>query len=124
MLAKYEEKAAKFAEEEKAQYEARDKENTYKGLDEQWLGYNNKEVISHFPVSYVIGKQVSDDTEFLVSDENELVKVSLKAINCEYMFSNPTGLFNLSLPAREMRTKNYQLITYAQHKRALQENQE
>lgn len=56
MLAKFEEKSIKFAEEEKAQFEARDKENTYKGLDEQWLGYKNSEVIPHYPVTYVIGK--------------------------------------------------------------------
>lgn len=41
------------------------------------------------------------------------------AINCEYMFSNPTGLFNLSIPKKEMRTKNYQVITYEMHKRVM-----
>lgn len=40
------------------------------------------------------------------------------------MFSNPTGLFNLSLPNREMKTKTWQLVSYAQHKKAQQENQE
>lgn len=56
MLAKYEEKAAKFAAEEKAQFEARDKEQTFQGLDEQWLGFKHDEVIPHYPVTYVIGK--------------------------------------------------------------------
>lgn len=46
------------------------------------------------------------------------------AINCEYMFSNPTGLFNLSVPKKEMRTKNYQVITYEMHKRVLHQGPE
>jgi len=32
------------------------------------------------------------------------------------MYSNPTGLFNLSLPEKLMRTKNYTFISYQQFK--------
>jgi len=46
------------------------------------------------------------------------------AINCEYMYSNPTGLFNLSVPKKEMRTKNYQVITYEMHKKIMHQGPE
>lgn len=32
------------------------------------------------------------------------------------MYSNPTGLFNTSLPEKMMRTKNYTFVSYKQFK--------
>jgi len=40
------------------------------------------------------------------------------------MFSNPTGLFNLSLPDKLMRTKNYQFLSYSQFKSMQANNSE
>jgi hypothetical protein len=65
----------------------------------------------------IIGKQVAEDKEYFVNDEDPLVKVSLIEVACEYNYSNPTGWFNLSLPHIEVKTNNYQTMSYAQFKR-------
>lgn len=52
----------------------------------------------------------------LATFEDDHVKVELMEIECEYMYGNPTGVYNLSLPERLMRTKNLTLISYAQFK--------
>jgi len=54
--------------------------------------------------------------------ENESVLVQLVEVTCEYIFSNPNGNFNLSLPDKLMRTKNYTNISYAQYKLLLAKN--
>jgi hypothetical protein len=55
----------------------------------------------------------------LVYDEHPLVRVTILEISNEYNYSNPTGYFNLSLPHIEVRTGNYQTLSYAQYKRSL-----
>jgi len=52
---KFEEKTAKFAEEQKAEFEARDEES-FKGVEEQYMGYQNDEIIAAYPVPYLIGR--------------------------------------------------------------------
>lgn len=39
-------------------------------------------------------------------------------VTSEYIYSNPTGLFNLSLSEKLMRTKNYTFTSYTQFKEA------
>lgn len=73
----------------------------------------NQEVIMHFPPQYIIGKQVGEEKE-LAKYEDDNVIVTVQEVECEYMYSNPTGLFNLSLPDKLMRTKNYTFVSYNQ----------
>lgn len=47
-------------------------------------------------------------------DENVLVK--LLEVECEYMYSNPTGMFNLSMTDKNFRTKNWKYMSYQQFK--------
>lgn len=77
-----------------------------------WLSGENVEVISHWPPQYIIGKQVGEEREVALY-EDDLVTVRLIELNCEFMYSNPTGFFNLSLPEKLMRTMNYSYISYA-----------
>jgi hypothetical protein len=72
-----------------------------------WLAYRNSDVICHFPPQVIIGRQVADDREFLVFDEDPNVRVTIYEIACEYNYSNPTRFFNLSLPHIEARTNMY-----------------
>jgi hypothetical protein len=74
-------------------------------------------VIKHWPPQVLVGKSTStDDKKVLAKFEDDYVKVELMEVECEYMYGNPTGVFNLSLPERLMRTKNYAFISYAQFK--------
>jgi hypothetical protein len=50
--------------------------------------------------------------------EDDFCKVQLFEIECEYMYSNPTGMFNLSLSEKLMRTKNYTFMSYSQYRSA------
>jgi hypothetical protein len=84
-------------------------------VQKSWLPLETTEVIMHYPPQYIIGKQVNDDRE-IARYENEHVLVTVQEIDCEYMYSNPTGLFNLSLPDKLMRTKNYTFVSYKQVK--------
>ena len=45
-------------------------------MDTTFLAYKNEEVIKHFPPRYIIGKQVDDQKEIAVK-ENEHVTVKL-----------------------------------------------
>jgi hypothetical protein len=51
--------------------------------------------------------------------EDDNVEVRLVEVTCEYMPSNPTGLFNLSLPEKLLRTKNYTFVDYEKYKEML-----
>jgi hypothetical protein len=79
------------------------------------MGYEHPEVIPHFPPQIIVGKQIGED-KVLMTEENESVIVRLVEIECEWMYSNPTGLFNLSVPDRALRLPNYQVATYEQFK--------
>lgn len=48
--------------------------------------------------------------------EDEFVSVKLVEVKCEYMYSNPTKFFNLSMPEKMMRTKNYTYMSYQNFK--------
>jgi hypothetical protein len=65
----------------------------------------------------IIGKQTSDDSEFLVYDEDPLVRVTISEVPCEFNYSNPTGLFNLSIPHVELRLNMYSTLSYKQQKK-------
>jgi len=75
------------------------------------MGFEHEDVINHFPPQLIIGKQVGEEKVILV-EENENVIVRLVEVDCEWMYSNPTGLFNLSIPDKAYRTVNYSVMTY------------
>jgi hypothetical protein len=82
------------------------------------MAFTHEEVIPHFPPQIIIGKQTQDDKEFLVYDENPLVKVVISEVTCEYNYSNPTMYFNLSIPHIELKTNAYTTLSYAQMKQS------
>jgi hypothetical protein len=58
-----------------------------------------------------VGKGI-EEKEFLVYDENPLIKVVITEVTNEWNYSNPTSFFNISLPHIEIRTNHYQTISY------------
>ena len=67
----------------------------------------------------IIGKQTQDDKEFMIYDEDPLVKVTISEVTCEYNYSNPTEYFNLSIPHIEIKTNAYTTLSYQQMKQNL-----
>ena len=124
-LERVEEKFKRFEEEDKIAYERAKSEEgkEFEEIEKDWLAYKNQEVIPHFPPQIIIGRQVADDKEFLVYDEDPNVRVTIYEIACEYNYSNPTTFFNISLPHIEAKTTMYQTVSYVQFKRANLEQQ-
>lgn len=79
------------------------------------MAWEHEDVVKHWPPKVIVGKQVGEERVILV-EENESVAVRLVEVDCEWMFSNPTGLFNLSIPDKAFRTPSYQAMTYEQFK--------
>lgn len=112
----YEEKCKAFAEQDLKNKESV-KDDEFQGMKDSWMAYEHEDVIKHFPPQYIIGKQDGEDKVVDLNDENELVSISLDEVQNEFMFSNPTGMFNLSVPERKMRASNYETYSYEQYKR-------
>ena len=48
-----------------------------------------------------------------MTEETELATITIEEISCEYMYSNPEGRFNLSMPEKMWRNPvNYQQMGY------------
>lgn len=84
-------------------------------IRKSWM-YEHDEVVKHFPPQFIVGQQVGEESTLVLSFENDFVRVELREIQCEFMYSNPTKYFNLSLPDKLMRTKNYTYMSYANFK--------
>ena len=103
---------AKFAKEDEEQFmAAQEKGDIFVGLETSWLADTNDEVIRRHPPQYIVGKQLGEEREIL-TEETEDIKVTLYEVDCEYIYSNPTGMFNLSVPDKLLRTKNYTVLSY------------
>ena len=63
----------------------------------------NEEVLDHYPPQFIVGQPLEDMTQEIYEEDIDDVTVKMYALTCEYMYSNPTGLYNLSLPDRKLR---------------------
>lgn len=81
-------------------------------VQKDWMSFVHDEVYDYFPPQLIIGKQTQEEKDFLVYDEDPLVKVTLSEVTCEYNYSNPTGYFNLSIPHIECKTNTYTTMSY------------
>lgn len=113
-LAQFEEICKRYQEEEKAALESKP-ETSFVGLRDTWMAFEHEDVLTHYPPQLIIGKQVGEE-RVIMMEENDSVIVRLIEVDCEWMFSNPTGLFNLSIPDKAWRTPNYSVVTYEQYK--------
>jgi hypothetical protein len=84
-------------------------------LGKNWM-VNHPEVCKDWPPHYICGKQVTDTKTAVATYEDEFCKLELMALSCEWNYSNPTGMFNLSLPEKLFRMPNYTHISYKQYK--------
>lgn len=111
-----------FAEYEREQREKLDlclaKKDEFSDLATNWAGMKSSEVIKHFPPQLIIGKQVAEERQVFVYDEDPYVKVEIFELDCEYAYSAPTGLFNLQVPHVELGASAWQTQSYEQYKRA------
>jgi len=84
-------------------------------LGKNWM-VHHPEVSVDWPPQYIVGKQVSDAKRAIAQYEDEFCKLELMELQCEWNYSNPTGMFNLSLPEKLYRMPNYTHISYKQYK--------
>jgi hypothetical protein len=69
----------------------------FEGCDASWMAPTHPEVMDHWPPAYIIGAEVGEE-KVLDAYEDDSIQVRLLEVECEYMYSNPTGMYNLSLP--------------------------
>lgn len=120
ILPLFKEKCAKYELKWRSERAAANPED-FDGWKKVCMAGQNEEVIDHYPPQYIIGQALSDARGDPVAEfENEAVVVRMFKVEVEYMYGNPTGLYNLSLPDRKLRNYlNYKAPerTYAQWKR-------
>ena len=73
-------------------------------------------MITSYPPSYIIGPVVEEEAKVILEEDSEMATVTLEEINAEYMYSNPQGIFNLSVPDKTYRTVNYHVVSYSSWK--------
>jgi len=86
------------------------------------MSYKHEEVIGHWPPRYIIGKTRGQPVETKVQG-NGLVDVRLFEIECDWTYSNPTGLYNLSLPDKTVKASSYGYMTTSYKKYKLEQAQ-
>jgi hypothetical protein len=74
----------------------------FEGCDASWMAPTHSEVMDHWPPEYIIGPEINDE-KVIENYEDDFVQVKLMEVQNEYMYSNPTGMFNLSLPNAGIR---------------------
>lgn len=86
-------------------------------MAKSWMP-NHPEVHRSWPPHYLVGKQVQDEpTTQLAEYEDDFCKVQLLEVPCEFMFSNPTGAYNLSVPEKLLHNSStYTYMSYQQFK--------
>ena len=94
-MQKFQDKCADRAAQEEAGFKAR--EGNFLGIDETWMAYSHPDVIKHWTPQYIVGR-VQEPLQKIVEQRTENVNVFLQELKCEWMYGNPTGAFNLSLP--------------------------
>jgi hypothetical protein len=72
----------------------------------------DEDIIQHYPPKYLVGPTTGEENVIL-EQEFDLVRVKLVELEASYLYSNPTGLFNASLPNKIYRPFNvYQSLVY------------
>ena len=102
--------------------------------DSEYVGYKNHtlypvvpDVLPSYPPSYIVGPTIFDSGRVIMTKDTEFATITIEEVSCEYMYSNPNGMFNLSTPEKMWRNpSNYQQMGYqswkiAQLKAAAQE---
>lgn len=111
----FNEKCKVLEKEQRAVMEA--EKGGYLGVDESFKAYTYHECIPHWPPRILIGKQRAEPKE-IYAEEHELVTVRFLEVENDWMYSNPTGRFNISLPNKQIKTSQYgfQTTTWLQEK--------
>lgn len=89
--------------------------NGYENARDTWLAGIHPDVFETPTPMIIVGKQVGESVE-ISKYEDENVEVVLQEVEAEWMYSNPTGYFNLSCPEKVRQRSNYQTISYSDFK--------
>lgn len=81
------------------------KPEDFKGLQEHKLISVDDEIIQHYPPKYIVGPNTGEE-RILLEKESDHMIVRLIENECNYLYSNPTGVFNVSLPNKLYKHPN------------------
>lgn len=93
-------------------------ENAFAGFWDHSLHKDDSSVLVSYPPAYLVGPICPEVApNVLLTKDHELAKVAIEEVTCEYMYSNPQGLFNMSLPDKMWRDpKSYRQLGYTSWK--------
>ena len=78
-------------------------EKDFEGYKEISQIGKDDEVVDHYPPQYIIGTPFGEETTILSTEIEDIVRVNMIQMTCEYCFSNPTNMFNLSITDRKWK---------------------
>lgn len=87
-------------------------EASFKGYIEQTLYPQVPEIIPSYPPAYIVGLTDHGSARVVYTKDTELATITLEEVPCEYMFSNPQGLYNLSVADKMCRNPQYTSTGY------------
>ena len=88
--------------------------------EEEFIGFASHslhnqvpEVIPSFPPTYIVGPTIFDAGRVILTKDTELATVYIEELSCEFMYSIPSGQFNLTVPDKMWRNpQTYQQMGY------------
>ena len=112
---KLEAKLAPWKEEEKAKLAAIP-EGSFTEYKNHTLTPQDEEVIPSYPPAYIIGAVNDEEPRIILERDTDMATVTLEEVSAEYMYSNPQGIFNLSIPDKAYRMQNYTTVSYLSYR--------
>ena len=91
-------------------------EGQFEGFSKQSLHAQAPEVITSYPPTYLVGPLDTEASRVVLTQETEKVTVVLEEFPAEYMYSNPQGKFNLSVPEKQWKGPNFVNINYVSYR--------
>ena len=75
------------------------------------MGYRHPEVIAHWPPQFIVARQTAQPslTQVIMTDK---VSIKFQEIECEWQYSNPTGIFNLSCVSKPYKQRMHDRPLY------------
>ena len=78
--------------------------DSFKEYKEHTLFPQVSDVLPSYPPAYIVGQLLHEPSRIVLEKDSEMATVTLEEVSCEYMYSNPQGMFNLSTPEKLWRT--------------------
>lgn len=93
-------------------------ESDFEDYQQASLIGKDADVVDHYPPQYIVGTPVDEPEVILAQEIENVIRVSMVKMTCQYAYSNPTNLYNLTITDRKLKSKlGTRLTSYAEWKK-------